>query len=247
MFSRKRRSEVGFHDITELPPDGIRGNRPLNPADPARRHKPLEQAPQYAPDSHIHFENHARFPLIPRHLEADVRDPHYLPAIDVDNLLIEKIALDAQHVLVGMVWIELFVAELDSIQGNGCNLIVTDREPGGPGAHKIAIDSRGVNERNNGGVAHAADTAMLQGRSTGRPEKIREVEEAFFSAFYATPERESRFLQPTVFGRRRSGNPKSDQDYIGFERLTSLCRTRACRGKGKRGTCGGSRACVSVT
>ena len=37
------------------------------------------------------------------HLEADVGDADHFPAVDVDNLLVEKIALDAQHVLVRMI------------------------------------------------------------------------------------------------------------------------------------------------
>ena len=46
--------------------------------------------------------------------KADIGDAHHFAAVDVDNLLIEQIALDAQHVLVGVIRIKLFVAELDA-------------------------------------------------------------------------------------------------------------------------------------
>src|SRR5579863_5884320 len=184
---------------------------------PKSRHNPLKQSPQDAPYPYIHFEDHERLPLRPRHLETDVGNAHDFPAVYVDNLLVEKIALDAQHVLVRVIRIELFVAELDTVQRNGGNLVVTDRKPGRSRAHQIAVDPSGMNERDHGGVPDAADAPMLQVEDR-QAQKIGEVEKVFRHALAHRTERES--------PHKSSGEaetPNLGALYIGFGRLISIC------------------------
>ena len=47
--------------------------------------------------------------------EGEIGDAHHFAAVDVDDLLIEQIARDAQHVFVVVIGNELFVAELDAV------------------------------------------------------------------------------------------------------------------------------------
>ena len=126
----------------------------------------------------VHFEHHERIALVRATSKTDVGDPDHLPAVDVDNLLVEKIALNAQHVLVRVVRIQFFVAELNAVERNGRDLIVTDGKPGRSGADQIPVNPRRMNQRNDGGVADPPDAPMFQVEDW-QAEKIREVEEVF--------------------------------------------------------------------
>jgi hypothetical protein len=103
---------IGLDDVAEFPADRIRARSSAAAADPARRHRALQQPAKNAPHADVHFEDHQRIPLVLPNFERDVVHADHFAAVHVDNLLIEQIALDAQHVLVGVIRIELFVAEL---------------------------------------------------------------------------------------------------------------------------------------
>ena len=87
----------------------------LQPADPARRQHALHQPPENAADADVHLEDIQQSSTVPvdpvavsiavrvTDLEGDVVDAHHLAAVHVDDLLVEQIAADAQHVLVGMI------------------------------------------------------------------------------------------------------------------------------------------------
>ena len=95
-------------------------------------------------------------------LEGDIGDPHHLAALAVDDLLVEQIADHAQHVLVGMIGGELFVAEVNSVERNGADLIVADGQPSPAAAHQEAVDAGGMDQGNDGGVFDQAEPAALQ-------------------------------------------------------------------------------------
>ncbi len=95
--------------------------------------------------------------------EGEIGDAHHLAAVDIDNLLVEQVARDAQHVFVVVIGNELFVAERDAIaEDNGADLIVADGEPGGAAADQETIDAGSVDQRDQGGVLDAADAPALQ-------------------------------------------------------------------------------------
>ncbi len=48
--------------------------------------------------------------------EGDIGDAHHFAAVDVDDLLVEQVARDAQHVFVVVIGDELFVAQLDAVR-----------------------------------------------------------------------------------------------------------------------------------
>ena len=92
--------------------------------------------------------------MVDRH--GDIGDAHHFAAGDVDDLLIQQIAADAQHVLVVVVGDELLVAELDApVEGDGADLVEADGEPGVAAAHQEAVDAGGVFARDQGGVFDA--------------------------------------------------------------------------------------------
>ncbi len=150
----------------------------LNAPDPARPDQPLQQTAQNAADAYVDFEHHERIAVVMPHFEAHVGDADHFTAVDVDDLLIEQIALQAQHVLVRMIGVEFFVAELDAVEGDVRNLVVTDGKPGTAGADEVAIDAGGVNQGDDGGIANPPDTTMFQVVDR-QAEEFREVEEIF--------------------------------------------------------------------
>jgi hypothetical protein len=114
--------------------------------------------------------------LAPGFFQTDIGHAYDLAPVDIDDLLIEKIALDAQHVFIGVIRVELFVRELDAVQRDGCNLVVTNGEPRRPRAHEITINAGRMNQRHQSGIADTADEALLQVIDR-KAEEVREVEE----------------------------------------------------------------------
>ncbi len=91
--------------------------------------------------------------------KSEIGDPNYLTAVDIDDLLIEQIAGDAQHVLVVMIGNELLFAQRDAVaERDGADLIVADGEPGVGAADQKTIDAGGMDKRNQGCVLNAADS-----------------------------------------------------------------------------------------
>ncbi len=95
-------------------------------------------------------------------LEGDVVDAHNLAAVDVDDLLIQQVARDTQHVLVVVVGDENFIAEADTVKRNGSDLIVANGEPGRSGADQVPVDAKGIHQGHDSAVPNAADSSPLQ-------------------------------------------------------------------------------------
>src|SRR5579872_5712987 len=95
-------------------------------------------------------------------LERNIVDSDYLAAVGIDDLLIQQVADDAQHVFVGMVGGELLVFEENAVEGDGANLVVADGQPSPAAADKIAIDPGWMDEGDNGGVSKDTKLAALQ-------------------------------------------------------------------------------------
>src|SRR5438477_5847955 len=95
-------------------------------------------------------------------LESYIGDSHHLAAKAVDDLLIEQVADQPQHVLVGMIRREHLILEVDSVERNRANLIVPDGEPGPASADQESIYAGAMNQRNNRGVFDEAQAAALQ-------------------------------------------------------------------------------------
>ena len=85
-------------------------------------------------------------------LKGHVVDADHFAALRVDDLLVQQIAHQAQHVLVGMIGREVFVAQMNAIERNGVDLIVTHREQGPVAADQKTIDADRVDQGNDGGV-----------------------------------------------------------------------------------------------
>ena len=95
-------------------------------------------------------------------LERDVGDAHHFAALRVDDLLVEQVAHQAQHVLVGVVGREHLVAQVDAVERDGADLIVADGQPGPAAADQEAVDADGVDQRDERGVFDHAEPAALQ-------------------------------------------------------------------------------------
>ena len=87
----------------------------------------LRQTPQYAaqPDIDVQDVDHLAVGFV-LDLERYVGDADHFAALAIDDLLIEKIAHQAQHVFVGMIRGEHFVFEVNAVERNGADLIVTN-------------------------------------------------------------------------------------------------------------------------
>src|SRR5262249_16138270 len=142
---------IGFDNIAQLPADGMRRDRALQPPDPKPRNDVLKQTPKDAADAYIDLEHAKSVMLVlPADVESDVIHTHKFASVDVDNLLIEKIPGDAQHVLVIMVRREELVVQADALERNGLHLIVANGEPCRARADQKAIDAKGIDHRENG-------------------------------------------------------------------------------------------------
>jgi len=95
--------------------------------------------------------------------KRDVVDPDHFAPVHIDNLLIEQIAVDAKHVLVGVVRVEALVRKLNALfERDVRDLIVTDGKPGPAGTYKEAVNPRGMDERDDRNVAHTPDATVFQ-------------------------------------------------------------------------------------
>src|ERR1039457_1726107 len=169
---------VGFDDVGELPGDGPGRNGALQAADPGGRQDALEDAAQDAADPDIDVHDVERIAhAIEQDAHGDVVDADHLPAGHVDDLLVEKVAGDAQQVLIVMVGDEDFLAELDAFgERNGVHLIEAYGEPGVGAAHQEPVDAGGVDKGDHGGVLDAADPAAFEVHHR-HGQQFREIEE----------------------------------------------------------------------
>ena len=123
---------------------------------------PCSQPPQYAAQPDVDVEDVDRVAIgFVLDLERDIGHPHHFAALPVDDLLIEQIADQPQHVLVGMIGRELFVLEVDPVERDGADLIVANGEPGPTAAHQKPVDAGRMDQGNNGGVFDQAQAAAL--------------------------------------------------------------------------------------
>src|SRR5262249_34130888 len=154
---------IGLDDVAEFPADRIRRDRALESPDPNTREHALEETAKNGTYPDIHFQHPQDLVVIFAALfEGDVVDPHDLAPIDVDNLLIEQVAADAQHVLVVVVGSELFIGQPDAVERDCGDLIVTDGEPGAARSYKVAIHAESVGYRQNGSIAYASDPPAFE-------------------------------------------------------------------------------------
>ena len=96
-------------------------------------------------------------------VHGDVVDAHHLAAVDIDDLLIEQVAADAQHVLVVMVGEELLVAELNA-PSREMERIWSKRTVSqvSAAAHQEAVDAGRMLEGHQSGVFDSADAPALE-------------------------------------------------------------------------------------
>jgi len=154
---------VTFDDVAELPANGIDGDGHHDATDERARQDALHKATEHGPEADVDLLN-AEFvvAVVPHPLEGDVGDADHLAAFDVDDLLVEKIAFETEHIVIAMVGSELFIAEPDAIERDGLNLVMTDSEPGPAATEEIAVYANGIDEGDNGSIANAAQPSALK-------------------------------------------------------------------------------------
>ena len=132
--------------------------------DPTRRQRTLKEAAHNAAQTDVDFEHVdevAGFGALD--FKGQICDANHLAAVDIDDLLIEQVARDAQHVFIVVIGYELFIAQRDAIaKGNGADLIVADGEPGGADTDQKAIDTGSMDQRDQGRVLDAPDAPALE-------------------------------------------------------------------------------------
>jgi len=94
--------------------------------------------------------------------ERDVGDADHFAALNINDLLVEQIAYQPEHVLIVVVRREQFVAQVESVQRDRANLIVADGEPGPASPYQVAVHADGVDEGDQRGVLDAADAPALE-------------------------------------------------------------------------------------
>src|SRR5579864_1275866 len=121
---------ISFDDAAMFPADEVGRDDGLKTPDKTRWEHALDQTPENASQADIDCgDQQVICAVVLLDLESDICDADNFTAFGVDNLLVEKIADQPQHVLVGMVRREQLVLQVDSVQGNGTNLVVPNREP----------------------------------------------------------------------------------------------------------------------
>ena len=89
---------VGLEQIDELPRDDARRNLLEQRAQRERRHDALAEAADRAAGADVHRDDVQHHVAVERRrVELDVVDADDLPAVDVDDLLVEEVALEQQH------------------------------------------------------------------------------------------------------------------------------------------------------
>src|SRR5206468_1388400 len=156
---------VRFDHVGEFPGNRVRRNRLLQAANPLRRQHALENAAKNAARPDIDIEQGERVARALLHdPHGDVVDADHLAPGDVDDLLIQQVAPDAQHILVVVIRDEQFVAQVDSaFQADGTDLVVAQGEPRiASAAKQDAIDAGSVDQGDQGRVFHTSDAAALK-------------------------------------------------------------------------------------
>jgi len=95
------------------------------------------------------------------HAEGHVGNPDHLAAGDVDDLLVEQVTRQPQHVLVGVVGRQELVPEENAVERDGADLLVVHRQPGPASPDQIAVHSGGIDQWHQRRVFDATDPAAL--------------------------------------------------------------------------------------
>ena len=104
MFSRRRRSGSASTMLQNSQRMECGGIGRLQAANQRGRQHALEQPPEDAANADVDFDHvRAIARAVVHQIESDVVHAHHLAAVHIDDLLVEKIAVDAQHVLVGVI------------------------------------------------------------------------------------------------------------------------------------------------
>ena len=99
-FDAARR--IGFEQVDELPGDDARRNPLEQGAQRERRHDALREPADGAAGADVDRDDvEQQVAVDRRRLELDVVDPDHLAAVDVDDLLIEEVALEQQQAVGG--------------------------------------------------------------------------------------------------------------------------------------------------
>ena len=180
MFSRKRLCGSGSRMLQNSQRMEFGAIRPCRRRTQARRQHALQQPAENATDADVDLQHPERIGAVLNHaFERDVVDANYFSPLGVDDLLVEKIAHHAQHVLVGMIRREIFVAEMNAVERNGTDLVVADRQPRRTAAaDQVAIDANRIDQRNHRGVLDHTDSAPLEVKDL-EAQKFGEEQELF--------------------------------------------------------------------
>ena len=177
-------------------------NHHLQPPHQAARDHALRQPPEHAAQSDIHVDDVQNVAvLLVLDLESDVGDAHHFAALAVDDLLVQKIAHQPQHVFVGMIRRQQLVFEVNAVERYGANLVVPYGEPGPAAAQQETIHAGRMNQRNDRGVFDEAEAAALQVIDLEAQQFGKEEE---FVRHRESPIFENRALATTLAGSGRS-------------------------------------------
>ena len=95
---------IGFDDVAKFPTNGIRRNAGHRFATPARRNDTLHNTAKDAAQTDVHFQHPQFIATANLHgFKCDVGHPDHFTTVDINDLLIEKVAPQAQHIIVAMV------------------------------------------------------------------------------------------------------------------------------------------------
>jgi hypothetical protein len=120
----------------------------------------LNEAAEDAADANVDFEDMEDVTVrIAPDGKRDISDANDFAALGINDLLIQEIADDPEHVLIRVIREELLIFEVNAVQRNGADLIVPNAEPRPAAADEKTVDTSGIYERNDRGVADAADLA----------------------------------------------------------------------------------------
>src|SRR5260370_3598603 len=102
----------------------------MKPENPVRRNNAPEKAPENAADAHIDF-HHAQniVAVLGPDFKGDIVDAHYFVAVHVDDLLIQQVASDAQHILTPVVRSEHPLAPTDTLERDTLTRILPGPSP----------------------------------------------------------------------------------------------------------------------
>jgi hypothetical protein len=135
----------------------------LQAPDEARRQYAVKYAAEHASDPNIDFHDVKKIPaVVPFHRKGDVVHADDFAALRIDDLLVEQIAPHPQHVFVGMVGRQPFIAETDSLKRDGLDLIVSNAKPSRARANQETVDSKGVDQRDKSRIAEPTDFTAFE-------------------------------------------------------------------------------------